>query len=508
MVKYFLAGIGGALMPLAFAPTNWWWAAFIALMLLWYVWRDATPMQAFWQGLVYGVACYAIGLSWFINTVRAYFGVGFLIAAAVSLFFDFVLALFIALPGYIIKKIHLHYSARSLLLVMPSCYVLFEYLRSWIFTGAPIYIIGLTQINSPLKNYAPIVGMYGISWLLLICVSLCWLLVESKRDHAIKRKPIYLAFAVILTLGVILSYVSWVKPQNEKFTVSVFQTNINALQKRVLTHDLHRITYAPLLNQAIGSDLLIWPEFSIPWAKDVVPGIYNWLNDIGKQHKFTILVSGPVSAPAHKNMYYSLVSALGTANGTYYKQHLLPFAEFPPYPELGQKIYQKFNRKPAYLVGPMDSAGLELKFTHLAPTVCYELLYAESVRKSVRQSMASAIVNLSEEGWFSTSNVKWQNLDAARMRALETGRYVLRSVNHGISAIINQRGELVAAGEPGITKLVKATVENMQGFTPWMLLGARGLIVLLFTCLLFGSWHSLELSQVLFRRNKWIPFLR
>jgi apolipoprotein N-acyltransferase len=125
----------------------------------------------------------------------------------------------------------------------------------------------------------------------------------------------------------------------------------------------------------------------------------------------------------------------------------------------------------------------------LAPAICYEIAFPELVRNSLRT--AAAIVTISEDGWFGDSIGPHQHLQIAQMRAVETGRPVLRATTSGISAVIDDKGKVIARAPQFEATVLNSHFQGMQGETPWQ---RMGLWPLLFLCVL-GVWLARDKRQ-------------
>ena len=105
----------------------------------------------------------------------------------------------------------------------------------------------------------------------------------------------------------------------------------------------------------------------------------------------------------------------------------------------------------------------------LGVSVCFEDAFARDVRKDLPE--ATLLVNVSNDAWFDGSHEAFQHHAIARMRALESGRFMLRATNTGISSIIGAKGEELAVSPRFETHVLKASVLPMKGATPYILWG-------------------------------------
>ena len=137
----------------------------------------------------------------------------------------------------------------------------------------------------------------------------------------------------------------------------------------------------------------------------------------------------------------------------------------------------------SFSAGRADQAPLYVKGHALASAICYELAYPNLTRKNARGS--DFLVTLSNDAWFGTSDGPLQHLQMVQMRAKETGRWFIRATNTGVTAFIDDRGQIVSRSEQFKTTVLRGELPAMQGETPYMrwgdapILGLSALLMLL-----------------------------
>ncbi len=124
------------------------------------------------------------------------------------------------------------------------------------------------------------------------------------------------------------------------------------------------------------------------------------------------------------------------------------------------------------------------------PYICYEVAYPDFVAFNARSS--GILLTISNDGWFGDSIGPLQHLQIARMRALETGRYMLRGTNNGVTAIIDEKGQITERIPQFERAVLTGEVYTATGSTPYMQA---------------GSWPVLTLAVILvvFVRERVIP---
>jgi len=169
--------LAGASLPLAFAPVNFFPLALIAPAILFWLWLDSLPKQAFITGYFFGLGFFGVGISWVAVSLYRFGNMGLVLSGVTTLIFVLLLALYPAILGWVGRR-YLSRLGRGcyLLLFLPSAWVLLEWVRGWLFTGLPWLHLGNSQTDSFLVGLAPILGVYGISWALTFsAVGIVWL---------------------------------------------------------------------------------------------------------------------------------------------------------------------------------------------------------------------------------------------------------------------------------------------------------------------------------------------
>jgi apolipoprotein N-acyltransferase len=115
-------------------------------------------------------------------------------------------------------------------------------------------------------------------------------------------------------------------------------------------------------------------------------------------------------------------------------------------------------------------------------TICYEDAFGSEMIEALPQ--AAYLINASNDAWFGDSLAPHQHLQIARMRALETGRYLLRATNTGISAVIGPKGELVGVSPLLQRHVLRSEIRAMQGLTPYARIGNWGIVILMLFALM------------------------
>jgi len=163
---HFFALLCGAILPFSFAPYDIWPLQFVAVALFYASLKNLTPRQALWRGWWFGLGTYAAGVSWVYVSIHVHSHTPAVPAFFMTLFFVAGLAWFFAAMSYSFQKF---FSQQKYAFVAFACtWLLFEWSRSWFLTGFPWLYLGDAHINTPLKGFAPVLGVYGIGFMVTL----------------------------------------------------------------------------------------------------------------------------------------------------------------------------------------------------------------------------------------------------------------------------------------------------------------------------------------------------
>lgn len=448
-----LALLLGALTILGFAPFFLFPVPVLLLAVLFLLWQRADgPLAAALSGWLYGLGYFGLGVSWVYVSLQEFGGMPVPVALFSTTLFVAFLALFPALVAYLLRRF---FAGRAFWLAAPALWVAVEWLRGWIFTGFPWLALGYSQVpSSPLAGYAPLLGVYGIS--LLLALSATLLLRRSL--------PAVAAVMVVWLCGWSLQQISWTEPVGEPVPVSLTQGNI----EQSLKWDAQRLyrsldSYAELVRQSQGR-LIVLPETALPMFYQDVPQDYlAFLAYTARSRGGDVLVGLPESTGG--GHYYNSVISLGSAPvQVYRKVHLVPFGEYVALPWLFQPLLQFLHIPMSdFSRGALNQQPLQVAGQQVAVNICYEDVFGEEIIGQL--PAATLLVNVSNDAWFGDSFAPEQHLQIAQMRALETGRYLLRSTNTGVTAIIDQRGRVRERLPSFVAAVLNGSAQGYSGAT-------------------------------------------
>lgn len=453
--------------------------------LIWLFKKQNNAKTSFYLGFMFGLGFFATSVSWIFVSIYKYGNTNVVIALLITSLFVIFLALFHGINLYLLKKFKL-----TNILAFASSWVLLEMFRGFVLTGFPWALLGYTQLNSSLKHYASLFGVYGVSFIILLISGLIFNLFNNLLSSI--NKIISISLIILIFLGsVILSKNNY---NQNNYTVAIIQGNILPNDKFLLENStslinrIKEIYFNPTKNLINNKkiDLIIWPENSLPLEAEHYKS-QDFLYDIdqfAKTNKFGLLLGVPIQHEYKYNYFYNSVLALGMAIGSYNKTNLVPFGDYVPLENLLRGLINFFNLPLSrFLAGSIKQPAIKFNNNNLLATVCYDIAYPENLRLRVVDQNPGVIVTVSEDGWFGNSLGPHQHLDIARMRAIETGRYVLRATTSGISAIIDNRGNILKQTKMFNREILTGEYSNCFNHTIWNHLGNKIILVFLLVCL-------------------------
>lgn len=461
-----LALFGGLLLPLAFSPFDYAFLAVLGLLLLFASWLKATPGRAFLRGYLFGLGQFGLGVSWVYVSMHDYGGASFLAAAGLTFLFTAFLALYPALAGWLSRRFWDSGRTLQLLVVFPAVWILLEWFRGWFLTGFPWLQIGYSQTDTPLAGYGPVLGVYGIGWVVAFLAGAIPAALGSARKP---RMVMAAAILTVLALSRVLGGISWTQPAGEPFQVTLLQGNVP--QDMKWQPEFQRETldmYTEMTRQSWDARLIVWPETAVPAFYHQVENTYLAELAAEAKDRDTDLLIGVPFYDQTKDRYFNAVVALGASPGIYFKRHLVPFGEYLPLrPVLGFVLDILDIPLSDFAGGNGGQKALVAAGHALAASICYEDIFGQESLASLPE--AAYLVNVTNDAWFGDSIAPYQHAQMARMRSLETGRYMLRATNTGITAIITPKGEIAVAAPLFQRTRLSGTITPVAGSTPYVL---------------------------------------
>jgi len=374
-----------------------------------------------------------------------------------------------------------------------------EFVRGSILTGFPWNLIAYSFSNQlEILSIISLTGTYGFN---LLCISLF----TSPAIFILSGMKRGLGFCIFLIFTIISFYI-YTSSQKEKFNESIsmnydykirvigsnisldrFYTNKDTVS---IIQELIELSN-PKINQ---KTIFVWPEGMLPDISQEELIDYGWLfnEKFSENHLLIIGVNSQSESKGQKKYFnsFSVYDNKLQLIDYYNKINLVPFGEFLPFEKIlnsiGLKVltnnYQSFTKGDKRNFIKIKKENFSLK---ILPLICYEIIYSGNLFDS---SNFDLIINISEDGWFGQSVGPKQHFVHSIFRAIETGKYVVRSANNGIAAIINPLGVIEQSVNYGLSGYIDLQKINKIQPTIFSKYGNKifGLLILLYIFLIFS----------------------
>lgn len=475
--KYIAAIIAGLLIVLSLAPYKLWPLALLSVALqFWIVESLKQRKRQFFSILLYHFALFGFGASWVYVSIHDYGYTSEPLAILLTTLFCASLAVansLCFLVYLLLRNSKLVFSIGNLLL-FASVATLTELARSVMLSGFPWLLIGYSQTETAFNGLATVFGVYGLSLLTFLSGAMIICVIKTQQQY---RKPIRLMFiasvASLWIAAAALGEINWTEQTGKTRSTSMVQANISQHQKwdrKFLNSTLN--LYKDLTEKELQSGhLTIWPEAAIPMYQDHAQDFLNQLSYKANNANSAILIGIP-TRESQDNSFIARNSlvAIGKANGAYHKRHLVPFGEYVPFQSFFGSLMRVFNLPLSSMRAGSDTqAPLKIFDWQSLPLICYEIVFPSMTAKAAKQS--DVLITVSNDSWFGQSIGPIQHLQMAQMRALENGRYLLRSTGSGVTAIIQSDGTVAKTVPQFEQAVLQGEYHLMQGYTPWTKFG-------------------------------------
>ncbi|WOE41937.1 apolipoprotein N-acyltransferase [Acinetobacter chinensis] len=472
----------GAIFSFALAPYHWWWLAILSPALLYASLRKRSAKQAFFIGWSYGIGLWFVGAFWLYTSIHVYGDTNAVLSVLMIAIMALLMGLFTAVQTWLYRRFF-----PETPLTFAPLWVLFEWSKTWVFTGFPWLFAGYAFTERFIDGYAPLFGIFGISFVVIV---LACAVVEI-----LNRRLFWAVPSALLLLGAWgASQLSFVEAKNERpLEVSLIQGNIPQDLKWLTEYQIKTLEiYANLTRTEWGRDLIVWPESSIPmFQSDIEPFLEAMKVQADKTG--SAWVTGipywdlKQSQAEGYPMYYNTLMATGfESEGLYKKQRLVPFGEYIPLSGLLSWVLPALQNDPSmsgFSRGEKDQKPLSIRHHRLGSAICYEVAYPNLTRRNAAQS--DFLVTVSNDAWFTGTAGPQQHLQMVQMRAKENGRWFIRATNTGVTAIIDHQGHIVKQAPMDQPAVLRGNLPAMQGETlytrlsDWPVLGFSLLLLIL-----------------------------
>jgi apolipoprotein N-acyltransferase len=448
--EFALASASGVLLALSFPRFGHPAFGWIALTPLLVALASTSPLRAFALGLTTGLIYFAGTIYWITQVMVVYGDLNWAVAVLVNAALVAYLALYPALFAMMIRRLVASYG-RGALMAAPLVWVTTELGRTRLFTGFPWVLLGYSQASElPIAQLASVFGVYGVS--AIVAGVAAALALAAFAGPVSRRRWLPLVSVLVVVAGVsvwgsIRVARAELTREGDPIRVGLIQGNVDQGQKWNPGRSAAIFQeYLAMTRQAIahGAQFVLWPESSTPFYFEEDRSEAERVRAIARQARVPILLGSDQIEHGVPTKYYNsafLVKADGTVGGVYRKMHLVPFGEYVPFNRL------LFFASPLVEAVSDFSAGTEAALLPvdghpISAAICYEIVYPDLVRRFVRDG-SELITTITDDAWFGRTSAPYQHFEQASMRAIENGRYLVRSANTGISGIVDPYGHVV-----------------------------------------------------------------
>jgi len=549
----------GAIFVYAFAPFNNYLLSFLFIPSLLFIHKSQKNRSLFRMSLVYFSGFFSATVYWIYYSMHVYGFLSQIEVAFVILGLALYLALFPAISLALVAKYTKPFSRFSLLVALPASWVLFEWLRGWLFTGFPWSLLGYTQTESIFSNLASLVGVHGLSALTLVIggvfslafvkqEKLFWMLLALIFALGLfelflvlevivglvvctllfKRQLIVIIIPSLVAFTFLYSLIPWTeRVPNGEIKVALLQGNINqSIKWKKPELSINR--YVSLTSQVFADvkkgqeekpDLIIWPETAIPkYYSSAKKSVIKKLQLLGAASNTEFIVglpTGNLKADSDAaQMTYNSALKIGSKLQFYNKIHLVPFGEYSPYKDLLSNFYDALGIEMSnFSRGKERQKLMTIKDYQIGLFICYEIAFTGEVRQILPN--AGFLVNLSNNAWFydpkkhnkllaldqfnawtNDSTEAYQQIQMAKLRALETERYVVSVTNDGLTAIVDHKGKILNSLKRYTVGILRGKVEVRSGTTPFVFWGNYLILLLALTLILMMIYRSKKAAKI------------
>jgi len=350
------------------------------------------------------------------------------------------LSIFNGIAGFFINKsINNKY---NIFFIIPSIWVVKDFIVEKLFGGFPWEFIGYSQINNfYFVQNAEIGGIYLISFLVvLINVYLAYIILYKSKTLI---RALVIVFVIIYLTGYILNIHNLNKISNIKYNKAgilqpnwYYKSEAEYMPVRKKLNILFKKSNS-LMNE--GAEFVIWPEYTVSIYPTKNLYYMELFNNFSQKN--IPVFAGFIDVKTRNEFYNTIFLFTNKGYQKYDKTRLTPFGEYIPFRKL-LFFVKKITRGILDFSSGKIIKNLSLNNHKFSTPICYEIIYPEIVREFTSKG-GEVILTISNDSWFGNTSAPYQHLSMARMRAIENRRYVLRSTSTGISALIDTTGKLL-----------------------------------------------------------------
>ncbi len=460
---------------------------------------ENVPLRRLYRGgLIFNYSFSVVIFHWFFYMYPLEFtGVTPVIALAIVLVATLGLSLLQSLFGALIPVVLALVSRGRIVKKLPYLQVVIlaglwcvrEWAQTLTWTGVPWGRLALGQASVPLMlQTASWFGSYAVTFVIVLvngCIAFALLHADRRRLCALVGIGV---FALQLTLGGIIMLTDTARSSGDMLKVVAIQGNVGSADKWQTSNDETFEIYYGLTVQAAeqGADVIVWPETAVPVDFDGLTRYRDPLLELAKDHH-VILVLGAFVHKSANETYNAvrLIDETGTMHENFYaKRHLVPFGEYVPLRPIIEVVLPfltNISMLSSDTLAGEDAAVFETELGHIGALVCFDSIYEQLALDAARED-AELLCIVTNDSWFFDSAAVHMHNAQAKLRAIETGRYVVRAANTGVSSVITPTGKELARLDALEEGIVTAEIEMRSDVTLYTLVGNLFVYICLIGC--------------------------
>jgi len=501
----------GAAATAGWAPLAQVWVAWITFAVLAACVMQAPALRsAFVRGFFFAMGFHTVGHGWVFTALLQHTAAGLLWSFVGSALFLTYLATFLAIPAVICRWLFQRQQAGSATswvhkaiwlpaVALATTWTGAEALRGALFNGFDSLGAGYLFSAWPLRGWVPVLGVFGCSLLFFTGTAMAGAAWVNRRNPA--RWPaaipcVFLAF--MLAGGMALDTKQWVQSDGEQLSFRLIQGGVPQREKfdplerqRQITTYVDAITAAP-------ADLIVTPETAFTVGlTELDPAVLSTIRAFSAATRSHIFLGMPYldAQGGERNSIFQVIPGQSELP-RYDKTRLMPFGEYAP-TGLGwftERMSVALNNlTPGRTNQPPFDTRVGDRVAKIGVLNCHEDLSSVDARRWANK--VGLLINPGNLAWFDGTLALPQRLQGARIRALETGRPVLRVTNTGATAHISEKGTVAAQLPYKKMSVLTGFVQPTTGITPFARLGNLPAIFLAFALLLWAAGAPLQAKR-------------
>jgi apolipoprotein N-acyltransferase len=453
-----LGALSGVLLVLSLPKPDLYPLAWIALVpLLFVVGCTRSVVSVMSASYVAGVIFFAGACYWIAETMNIYGGLSVPLAVGVGTLFALAFALYFVVFALGLHLAVMRFGPSGLFFAAPL-WVTVELLRSIMFSGFPWMLSGYALVPyAGVLQIATWTGVYGLSFLAAVVNSILAYGILQRRIQWIAAGAVVVAVAWLLP-------VFGTQSAGDSIAVRLVQTNISLDQEWKKPESEQLLNELTSLSVQDGGKprIVVWPETPAPFYfedQDFKARMQN----IARQLNAYFLVGYIDSAGEGPANSAGLLGPDGAQVSRYDKMHLVPFGEYVPFKRL-LFFAESLTRQVGEFVPGARYTVSQLDGHKISTIICYESIFPDLVRQFVKRG-SELMVLITNDGWFGQSSAPYQHLRMGVVRAVENRRYLIRTANTGITAIIDPYGKIESSTAIGERTILDGTARFRSDLT-------------------------------------------